>query len=279
MAEIRVKATRRNGKLVKAHTRRRKAVRNVAMGLAGAGAIAGGGLLLKKKLGLKSTGTALARPIRMDGRAAAMGRTSKAGARQGRAAMVAMQRRLGTEKLKSIQKELESFDSINARVKNEEELLDAWKKLTPEAKQIGLSGIAASGGQKAARQFRQNLLAGYRQTDPAILDRGPAKQKAFDRLKAYRKHFQKGGDRAGQRMNKMQFNNLRDAARNAGGGKSAAEIRANIRRDLGFSGRPDLTLFRKFTTSEIKQIRSAKSKGERRGRKFRQQLTRKWRKA
>jgi hypothetical protein len=175
-----------------------------------------------------------------------------------------------------VRSELDDFDSFVGKTTGlgaEVDWVKAWKKLSPEAKQLGLANIAAQ-GTAVARKHRQDLLKGYRLSDEALIGR----EKGFSKLKAYGKHFRKGGDRAGQRMSGQQFRKLRDSARGSGG-RSAAGIRANIRRDLGFSGRPDLTLFRKLTASEIKQIRSAKSRGERRGRKFRQQLIRKWRKA
>ena len=128
---------------------------------------------------------------------------------------------------------------------------------------------------RAPRRIRTALLKGYRQSDETLAGR----EKGFNKLKAYGQHFKAGGDRAGQRMSGRQFRKLRDTARDAGGGRSAAGIRANIRRDLGFSGNPDLTLFRRFNRSEISRIRSAKARGEKTGRKFRQQLTRRWSKS
>lgn len=272
-AEVRVKSSTRKGKLVRAYTRKQKKGKGntalkVAAGALGAAALVGGGLYLKKKMGAKST--ALARPMRFDSRIQAavrkMNRPQTVRSLQDKA------RNLPEAERFKVLAEIQGFgraqQSVNLRSRFgaspadlDNELYDAWSKMGPKAKELALEEMALTSGAAGTRQFRQGLVKIYRQRN--LSNRG----EAFDKVRAYIKHGKKGGDRAGQTFNRDQFTKLRDKARQKAG-KSASEIRQDIKNTLGFSSGDRLTQFRNsLKTADFARKKGAKDKKPRKRRR------------
>lgn len=242
MAQSQVKTYRRNGKLVRGHSRKRKILRNIAIGAAGLGVLGGGIAVARNPAGVKALGKRVFRRLPPN----LQGGIRKV-AKQRRLQQTV--RRLGPDGVAKVQAEANAFDAIvrsetqkifqqggtNQQVR--QVTLNGWKKISPEGKELILGSLEQN-NPAGYRKLRSDLLQ-------ALRDDGPVRQRedAFNKVRAYAKHFQKGGDRAGETMNPKQYQKLLKKAREQGGGRSAAETRAYIRQTLGFSRGNDLTRF------------------------------------
>lgn len=248
-AQTQVKAHRRNGKLVKGHSRKRKTLRNIAIGAGVIGAGVGGLAIARNagaiKAGAKRFGNKVYGKLPHQAKAN-ISKTIKASrarneaVRRGPAGMEEYSRRLGQYN-QNIQRRGQML-VMSGKSSNQGQraiALDEFRKLPYEDRKLFWK-LNAANPQPANRQLRETLLKALRDESAGPVGK---REDAFNTVRAYTKHFQKGGDRASETMNPKQYRKLLEKARKEGGGRSASEVRAYVRRELGFNRYLNLTEF------------------------------------